>query len=128
MDQLIPKLSSIEVPVQSLKASIEWYKTILELEVTYEGEHDAMLRFQSKDLPGLYLVQTDSTERLGFTDSRTQIKHSVVDFYTPNLEELYKDLIRQNVRVTELNLNGEIGGFGFYDLDNNLFGACNISH
>jgi len=128
MDQLIPKLSSIEIPVQSIKASIEWYKTILKVEVTYQGEHDAMLRFQSKELPGLYLVETETTERLGFTNSKTQIKHSVVDFYTPNLEELYKKLISQNVRVTELNLNGDFGGFGFYDLDNNLFGACNTSH
>jgi len=87
-----------------------------------------MLRFQSKDMPGLNLVETDSTERLGFTNSKTQFKHSMVDFYTPNLEELYKDLISQNVRVTELNLNGDIGGFSFYDLDNNLFDACNISH
>jgi hypothetical protein len=126
MEKLIPHISTIEIPVQSIQVSIEWYKTILKLEVTYQGEHDAMLRFQSSDLPKLYLVETDSSERLGFINSRTQIKHSVVDFYTPNLKELYDHLVSQNVRVTELNLNGEFGGFGFYDIDNNLFSACNI--
>jgi catechol-2,3-dioxygenase len=121
----IPRISAIEFPVSKLESSINWYVKLLGLEVQYRGSNDAMLTFNETGVPGIFLCQTEDTQRLQFVNTSNGITHSVIDFYTSNLEEFRNYLIEQCVEVGKLNMNSNHGGFGFKDPDGNLLSACN---
>ncbi|WP_246079606.1 hypothetical protein [Paenibacillus piri] len=82
-------------------------------------------------VPTLFLCQTkDVSNKLGFLNTNTNIRHSVIDFYVLDLVRFHKFLSGQDVNVGKLNYNiGEgLRGFGFSDPDGNIFSACNIIH
>lgn len=126
VSHLITGISSIEVPVSDLKKSVDWYTRILGLEVQYEDATTAMLTFNAIGVPGVYLCQTEASDRLQFVNTNTNITHSIIDFYTADLQQFYDFLIEQQVEVGKLNVHGDFGGFGFRDPDGNLLSACNI--
>lgn len=130
MNQLITHIATIEIPVSNLSQSIQFYIDILGVEAEFVGERNAMLSFKSKGVPTLFLVETKESQGLAFRNSNNDIIHSVVDFYTPALTELYEWLKEKNVEVGPLNVNpaNGIGGFGFKDPDGNLLSACNVLH
>jgi len=127
MRRYISRISSIEIPVSNLDESIKWYTKLLGLVVTYQDETTAMMTFDLIGVPGIFLCQTKSEERLQFLNTNNDISHSVIDFYTNDLNGFYNFLIEQGVQVRTLNMNTEIGfgGFGFEDPDGNLLSACN---
>ncbi|KRF13723.1 hypothetical protein ASG93_14160 [Paenibacillus sp. Soil787] len=119
------RISAVEIPVSNLEGSINWYVKVLGLEVQYRGSNDAMLTFNEIGVPGIFLCQTKDIQRLQFVNTSNDITHSVIDFYTANLEEFRNYLIEQHVEVGKLNMNLDHGGFGFKDPDGNLLSACN---
>ncbi len=127
MNKYISRISSVEIPVSNLKASVDWYTSVLGLAITYQDDRTAMLTFDAIGVPGVYLVQTGSESRLKFHNSNNGITHSVVDFYTGDLPGFHQFLTEQGVHVGELNMHAEyeVGGFGFEDPDGNLLSACN---
>jgi RNA polymerase sigma-70 factor (ECF subfamily) len=134
MWRIVPRIATIEIPVSNLKRSIEWYCKILGAKVVHETETDAMLHLQGSNkvgVPTLFLCQTDDlSNKLGFLNTNTNIRHSIIDFYVPDLVRFHKFLSDQGVNVGKLNYNiGDgLGGFGFSDPDGNLLAACNITH
>lgn len=125
MEHRITRISSIEIPVSNVDASVEWYVNVLGLEVQHKDEKTAMLTFNAVGVPGLFLCETGSSERLRFVNSNNGITHSVVDFYTDDLERCHKDFIAQGVKVGKLNVFNGFGGFGFEDPDGNMLSVCN---
>ncbi|NHN34180.1 VOC family protein [Paenibacillus sp. S3N08] len=125
VENFILRISAIEIPVSNLESSINWYVKLLGLEVQYRGSNDAMLTFNAIGVPGIFLCQTEDNQRLQFVNTSNGITHSVVDFYTSNLEEFRNYLIKQGVEVGKLNMNSDHGGFGFKDPDGNFLSACN---
>lgn len=127
MSKFVTRISSIEIPVADLNTSVAWYTSMLGLAVTHQDEKTAMLTFDAIGVPGLYLVQTDSDDRLKLLNTKTWVEHSVIDFYTSDLEGFYLFLKEQGVRVGTMNVHPEygIGGFGFEDPDGNQLSACN---
>jgi RNA polymerase sigma-70 factor (ECF subfamily) len=134
MWRIVPRIATIEIPVSNLKRSIEWYCRNLGTRVVHETTTDAMLHLQGSNkigVPTLFLCETDDvSNKLGFLNTNTNIRHSVIDFYVPDLVRFHKFLSDQGVNVGKLNYNiGEgLGGFGFSDPDGNVFSACNIIH
>lgn len=132
MWRIVPRIATIEIPVSNLKKSIEWYSRNLGTRVVHETTTNAMLHLQGSNkigVPTLFLCQTDDvSNKLAFLN--TNIRHSVIDFYVPDLVRFHKFLSDQGVNVGKLNYNiGEgLGGFGFSDPDENIFSACNIIH
>jgi catechol-2,3-dioxygenase len=129
MTRFISHVATIEIPVTNLEKSIEFYIEILGVELEFKGEKNAMLSFNRKGVPTIYLVQTEETQ-ISFTNTNNGIIHSIIDFYTPKLEEFYHWLKEKNIHVGTLNVNPEngFGGFGFKDSDGNLLGATNVLH
>ncbi|MBY0122037.1 VOC family protein [Bacillus sp. S/N-304-OC-R1] len=129
MSNFITHIATVEIPISSLERSIEFYTRVLGVKVSFKGEKNAMLSFQSKGVPTLYLVETADVQSLSFSNSNNGIIHSVIDFYTPSLVEFYEWLKKEHVEVGTFNVNENgIGGFGFKDPDGNLLSACNVSH
>ncbi|AOZ90830.1 VOC family protein [Paenibacillus crassostreae] len=127
MKRYISRISTIEIPVSNLNESIHWYTSLLGLEVTHRDDTTAVLTFDSLGVPGIFLCETKSENRLQFLNTNNDIKHSVIDFYTNDLNGFYNFLIEQGVQVGTYNMITEFdtGGFGFEDPDGNLLGACN---
>ena len=132
---MISRVAAVEIPVSVLEKSVQWYAEILDLapigEVTASAEA-VMLRFPGSpaDVPGVYLVRTDATERLGFHTAGRTWPQSIVDFYTDDLAAFHGHLTRYGVPTNRDSLDfapGEPGGFGFLDPDGNSLGATNVS-
>lgn len=130
MSKFISHIATIEIPVTNLKKSIEFYTEIIGVQVESSGEKFAMLSFHSKGVPTIFLVQTGETNGVSFKNTNNDIVHSVIDFYTSDLNSFYDWLKENNVEVGTLNISNEngFGGFAFKDPDGNLLSACNVLH
>ncbi|WP_347723195.1 VOC family protein [Lysinibacillus capsici] len=130
MSNYIKHVATLEIPVSNVQQSIDWYENIFNLNIHFKSEESAMLSFESKGVPTIYLVQTDEIYKLSFRNSNTSITHSVIDFYTEQLSEFYNWLKEKKVNLSPLNIdpNNGFGGFSFEDPDGNKLGVTNILH
>ncbi|WP_232423585.1 MULTISPECIES: VOC family protein [Bacillus] len=87
--KFIHHIATIEIPVSNLNKSLEWYSDILALKVHFQDDNTAMLTFESKGVPTIYLVKTAELNGLSFRNTNNNIVHSVIDFYTPQLTDFY---------------------------------------
>jgi catechol 2,3-dioxygenase-like lactoylglutathione lyase family enzyme len=127
LNKYISRISSVEIPVTNLEASVNWYTQILGVHIQHKDEKFAMLTFDSIGVPGIFLCETQDSSRLFFKNTNNEVLHSIIDFYTSDLKGFHQYLLDQGVQVGELNLHAEsdFGGFGFRDPDGNLISACN---
>ncbi|WP_157685547.1 VOC family protein [Paenibacillus donghaensis] len=126
-------ITTLEIPVSDLKRSLLWYEKYLGTEIVDEAPDAALIRLPgtTANSPLIYLVRTESADKLTFVNSFTGVTHSVIDFYVPDLEGFHIYLADNEIPVTTLNLipgRDGLGGFGFSDPDGNSFGATNIIH
>jgi catechol 2,3-dioxygenase-like lactoylglutathione lyase family enzyme len=126
----ISHIATVEIPVSNLEQSVAFYVEVLGVKVEFKGEKNAMLSFQAKGVPTIFLVETEDRKSLSFSNSHNGVEHSIIDFYTQSLEEFHHWLQVKNIEVGPLNINEEhgFGGFGFKDPDGNLLSACNVLH
>lgn len=82
--------------------------------------------FNNQNAPSIYLVKTENFKGLSFKNMNNDVIHSVIDFYTPLLNEFYTWLKERHVEVYPIQTNNGKGGFGFKDPDGNILGATNI--
>ncbi|WP_456272831.1 VOC family protein [Bacillus sp. AK031] len=130
MSDFISHVGTIEIPVSSLEKAIPFYKEVIGVEVAFRGEKNAMLTFKKTGVPTIFIVETDQKDRISFINSNTGVEHTIIDFYTADLEGFYKWLKAKNIEVGPLNIHPEhgLGGFGFKDPDGNLLSATNVLH
>lgn len=129
----VPRITSIEIPVSNLKRAVNWYNQILGLTLLGEFQDswkEAMMQFpgQVTGVPTIYLVQTDSNDRLGFYNTNRGYTQSIIDFHVPDLSAFHQQLQSHGVKTNREHLvlaQGEISGFGFFDPDGNSLGATN---
>jgi catechol 2,3-dioxygenase-like lactoylglutathione lyase family enzyme len=130
---LVPRITTIEIPVSNLKAAVDWYKMILGLRLLGDFQDtwkEAMLQFPDQPIgvPVIYLVQTDSPERLRFHNTNHGYTQSIIDFYAEDLGAFHRHLKSNGVTTNRDNVElqpGVVSGFGFFDPDGNSFGATN---
>lgn len=126
----VSRISGVEIPVSNLKAAVDWYGEVLGLRVVgeyHDSWKEAMLEFPNHRI-GVYLVQTDSLERLKFNNTNHGFTQSIIDFYTEDIISFHNHLKTLDISINRETLElkpGEIGGFGFFDLDGNSLGATN---
>lgn len=94
----------------NLKAAVEWYGKILGLKVIGEFQDswkEAMLQFPGNPIgvPTVYLVQTDSQDRLKFYNTNYGYTQSIIDFYTADLAEFHRRLKAHGVATNRKLLN-----------------------
>ena len=129
MSHFVSRIATVEIPVSNLGNSIDFYIKVLGVHIEFKDEKTAMLSFRHKGVPTIFLVETEDTYPLAFTNTNSNVSHSIIDFYTPTLKDFYHWLKKNKVEVDSLNINEEgIGGFGFKDPDGNNLSACNIEH
>ncbi|MEH6943186.1 VOC family protein [Bacillus sp. JJ722] len=128
MSKFTPHIATLEIPVTTIQRSVDWYTDIFGLKVHFKDNKSAMLIFESKGVPTIYLVETEEQHSLSFRNTNTEIVHSVIDFYTPSLVDFHGWLKDNNIEVGTLNIdpNHGFGGFSFKDPDGNQLGATNI--
>ncbi|MCS0790001.1 VOC family protein [Cytobacillus firmus] len=125
----ISHIATVEIPVSNLERSVVFYVDVLGVKVEFKGEKNAMLSFQAKGVPTIFLVETEDRKSLSFSNSHNGVEHSIIDFYTQSLEEFHQWLQMKNIEVGPLNIKEHgFGGFGFKDPDSNLLSACNVLH
>ncbi|MCA1031298.1 VOC family protein [Bacillus timonensis] len=129
MSSFVTRIATIELPVSDLETAANWYAKHLNMIVQHKSENEAMLSFNAKGVPTLFLVRTEDEKRMDFTNSRNGVTHSVVDFYTYDLKGFHEYLRESGVEVGKLNMmNEKFGGFGFKDPDGNSLSATNVQH
>lgn len=130
MSGFISHVGTIEIPVTNLERSISFYQEVLGVAIHFQGDKNAILTFNKEGAPTIFLVETESLERTSFLNTNSDIVHSMIDFYTPDLKGFYQWLKEKYIEVGTLNLHPDngFGGFGFRDPDGNLLSATNMLH
>jgi catechol 2,3-dioxygenase-like lactoylglutathione lyase family enzyme len=130
MSDFISHVATLEIPVSSLEKAIPFYTEVLGVEVEFKGEKNAMLSFNRKGVPTIFLVETEESGGLSFKNSNNEVEHTVIDFYTHDLKGFHNWLKERNIEVGSLNIHPDngFGGFGFKDPDGNLLSATNVLH
>jgi catechol-2,3-dioxygenase len=72
MGKFTPHVATLEIPVSNLKKSLDWYLAIFDLKVHHQDSVTAMLTFESKGVPTIYLVETEELNKLSFKNSVTK--------------------------------------------------------
>jgi catechol 2,3-dioxygenase-like lactoylglutathione lyase family enzyme len=109
---LFSKLDTVHMFVRDLKRSTQWYIEVLEFEQVFDsgnyvvfqiGQGDTTLTIQEGE------VSPSSVKPILFSDA---------------LEETRLKLVEKEVRVGEIEEDGDVTFFEFWDLDGNGFEAC----
>ncbi|MFC5404325.1 sigma-70 family RNA polymerase sigma factor [Cohnella soli] len=120
------RVAGVEIPVTDLKKAVAWYTVTFGMKVLGEPEGDweaAMLYLDGGErlgVPNFYLVETQDEQRLAFVNSYANVTHSVIDFYTANVEPMLTGLRTRKVKMN--------GASGFFDPDGNSLAICSAVH
>ncbi|MGG4036506.1 VOC family protein [Paenibacillus cisolokensis] len=120
------RVAAVEIPVKDLKKAVAWYTATFGMKVLGEPEGDweaAMLYLDGGErlgVPNVYLVATEDEQRLAFVNTYTNVTHSVIDFYSANVEPMLSGLRSRGVQMN--------GVSGFFDPEGNSLAVCNAVH
>lgn len=120
------RVANVEIPVKDLRKAVAWYCAAFGMKVLGRPEGDsgaAMLYLDGGErlgVPNVYLVETADEQRLAFVNTLTDVTHSVIDFYTANVEPMLTGLRARGVQMNGIS--------GFFDPDGNSLAVCSAVH
>jgi catechol 2,3-dioxygenase-like lactoylglutathione lyase family enzyme/predicted DNA-binding protein YlxM (UPF0122 family) len=120
------RVAGVEIPVRNLKKAVAWYTSTFGMKVLGKPEGDweaAMLYLDGGErlgVPNFYLVETQDEQRLAFVNTYTNVTHSVIDFYSTNVEPMLTGFLTRGEKMN--------GASGFFDPDGNSLAVCNAVH
>ncbi|QMV42030.1 sigma-70 family RNA polymerase sigma factor [Cohnella cholangitidis] len=120
------RVAGVEIPVNRLKQAVEWYTAVFGMKVLGEpvGEWEAAMLYldggERLGVPNFYLVETKDEQRLTFKNTYTNVTHSVIDFYSADV-----DTFLTGLRNRKIPMNGQSG---FFDPDGNSLAVCDAVH
>ncbi|KGX92974.1 hypothetical protein N781_13950 [Pontibacillus halophilus JSM 076056 = DSM 19796] len=121
-------VGTIEIPVEQLDESIQFYTEMLGLTTLQKGEESCMLTFNQHGAPNLFLVKSEQFQPLHFESSHIK-NNSIIDFYTTDLDTCHRVFSDAGIEVTSLNkTDSGLGGFGFKDPNGHWLGMHNVSN
>ncbi|WP_044336721.1 VOC family protein [Rossellomorea aquimaris] len=109
---MFSKLDTIHMRVKDLKKSNQWYIEVLEFEQIFDSGNYVVFQ----------IGQGDTT----LTIQEGEVRRSSVKpiLFSDALEETRLKLVEKEVKVGEIQEDGEVTFFEFWDLDGNGFEAC----
>ena len=125
-DPLVEGIRYVELPAADLTETANWYVEKLGFERAGISMGNPEVAFLDMN-PGPHLLLRRTAERTNANIFRGDDEHHVVGFRTSRMDELYRFLSENGVRVTEIEDQGAIGRFiHFYDPNGNLFMAHEV--
>lgn len=111
---LLKRIDTVCLTVSDAEKASNWYQEVLGLNESFKGEGYRILNIGNSGVP-LTIEEGD------VNSSQTR---AYPIFYSENLEEIYKVLKEQNVKVSEIQDDGVNKFLGLYDLDGNRLQVC----
>ncbi|WP_080848527.1 VOC family protein [Cytobacillus gottheilii] len=119
--QKLIRVGTQYIPVENPEEAANWYKDILEADISYLDMDKAIVNFANQSF---FLVKRRDGESANFTDFDGKKRFSMT-FEVDGLESLqslHKELIEKGVSVGEIENRGHAGrNFVFSDPDENLY-------
>lgn len=120
---ILKGVEAIFIPIKSPELAAKWYEEKLGFSLLYLEEGAAVMRIDAESQTVVCLVKAKNHIPLNFPDNYFGVG-KFFNFITHDIEETYRSLIEKNVKVNELDGEGETKFFTFYDLDGNPLGVC----
>ncbi|MCA1062951.1 VOC family protein [Rossellomorea sp. AcN35-11] len=109
---MFSKVDTVHIIVADLKKSVQWYTEVLEFEQVFDS--------------GQYIVFQIGQASTTLTIQEGKVRPSSIKpiLFSDALEETRLKLVEKGVNVGEIEEDGEVSFFEFWDLDGNGFEAC----
>lgn len=120
---LLKGLEGIFIPVKDPKISANWYEEILGFKLLYIEEEAAVMKIAEQSQTVVCLVKTLNHQPMTFPSNEFGVG-KYYNFIPQNIEETYKLLLEKNIKVNQINEEGNSKFFTFYDPDGNPLGVC----
>ncbi|MDP5276453.1 VOC family protein [Chengkuizengella axinellae] len=115
-------LQIVELPVKNVKESVEWYKKMFGLKLSFpfnEGDDEAWFNLNGM---GFGLIQTNDLPKMDFISSKGERK-PFFTFQVDNIKEFHQEMIQKGVEVQDMVFKQDGGySFQFFDLNGNPLG------
>ncbi|HET7627431.1 MAG TPA: VOC family protein [Bacillales bacterium] len=123
-ESMIQGVSDVFLPVSDLDRSIEWYSTMLGLNLRFKDDENKSAGMNTGNDIGLCLVQVKNHKPLAFpeNDFLTEI---TFNFRTSEIDRLHETLKANGVETTDIydSLDSTFRCFTFEDCDGNKLNA-----
>ncbi len=120
MNQLV-RVGTTYIPVTNVTNAVEWYRTNLSAELTYQDEAKAILNLANQSI---FLIKAAKDQSANFKTA-TGFEQFSLTFEVDGLEALQalrKEFVGKGMQVGEVEDRGHAGrNFVFIDLDGNKF-------
>jgi len=120
---LLKGVEGIFIPVKDPKISANWYEEILGFKLLYIEEEAAVMKIAEQSQTVVCLVKTLNHQPMTFPSNDFGVG-KYYNFIPQNIEETYKLLLEKNIKVNQINEEGNSKFFTFYDPDGNPLGVC----
>ncbi len=120
---LLDGVEAIFIPIKDPKISAKWYEEKLGFSLLYIGETAAVMKMSEHSQTVVSLVKTENHQPLSFPNNEFGVG-KYFNFLTQNIEDTYRSLIENGVKVNMISSEGGAKFFTFYDPDGNPLGVC----
>ncbi|WP_068984449.1 MULTISPECIES: VOC family protein [Lysinibacillus] len=123
---ILKGVEAIFIPIKDPELSATWYEEKLGFTLLYIEEGAAVMKIDEESQTVVCLVKAKNHTPLNFQDNYFGVG-KYFNFISQNIEETYQSLIEKNVRVNEIDGEGQTKFFTFYDPDGNPLGVCQLT-
>lgn len=120
---LLNGVEAIFIPVKNPHISSRWYEEKLGFSLLYIEETAAVMKINDSSQTVVSLVKTENHQPLKFPDNPFGVG-KYFNFLSRNIEDTYRNLIDNGVKVNRLSGEGGTKFFTFFDPDGNPLGVC----
>jgi catechol 2,3-dioxygenase-like lactoylglutathione lyase family enzyme len=111
---LLQRIDTICLTVSNVEKASNWYQEVLGLIESFKGDGYRIMSVGNSGVP--------LTIEEGDVNSSQRLAYPI--FYSENIEEIYQELKKQNVKVSEIQDDGVNKFLDLYDLDGNKLQVC----
>ncbi|MFC4767346.1 VOC family protein [Effusibacillus consociatus] len=118
---LFSRIDTVILRVKNIKKARQWYQEVLELNPTYAGDSDhriVVFRVGEETPLTIYELHSDEVRPA----KRFSTTYPIL--FVEDIEATHAKLKSRGVEVEELQDDGSVKFFGFYDPDGNRLEAC----
>ena len=125
MDKSLFKgMEGVFIPVKDPAFSMKWYEEKLGFSRIYHEEDAAVMKIGKESPTVICLVKAKGHEPMRFPDNSFGVGKYYNFIPARPIEEVYAYLQAMNVKVEDMDGEGDTRFFTFYDPDGNPLGAC----